>query len=70
LALWQEWQGSAFARVRLRSLTRTKTLQKSSLSERARTGANTARICHAEGRGFEPHHPLSSLQKDILRLLV
>src|SRR5579862_3237004 len=23
-----------------------------------RTGANIARICHAEGRGFESHHPL------------
>jgi hypothetical protein len=55
---WQEWQGSAFARVRSRSLSRTKTLQKSSLSERARTGANVARTCHAEGRGFESHHPL------------
>jgi hypothetical protein len=28
------------------------------LSERARTGANIARSCHAEGRGFESHHPL------------
>jgi hypothetical protein len=28
------------------------------LSERARTHPNTARICHAEGRGFESHHPL------------
>jgi hypothetical protein len=27
-------------------------------SERARTGANIAGICHAEGRGFESHHPL------------
>ena len=28
------------------------------LSERARTGANIARTCHAEGRGFEPHRQL------------
>jgi hypothetical protein len=34
------------------------TLQTSGLSERERTGANIARICHAEGRGFESHHPL------------
>jgi hypothetical protein len=55
---WQEWQGSAFARVRSCSLAGTKTLQTSGLSERARTGANVARICHAEGRGFESLHPL------------
>jgi hypothetical protein len=34
------------------------------LSERARTGANIAGTCHAEGRGFESHHPL---QKPLLR---
>src|SRR5690348_8052311 len=28
------------------------------LSERARTGANIAGSCRAEGRGFESHHPL------------
>jgi hypothetical protein len=37
---WQEWQGSAFARVRAGSLARTKILQTNELSERARTGAN------------------------------
>ena len=32
-------------------------------SERAQTGANAAHTCHAEGRGFESHHPLwKSLQ--------
>jgi hypothetical protein len=31
-------------------------------SERART---LAKFCHAEGRGFESHHPLNSLQKGI-----
>src|SRR6266508_5655862 len=56
---WQEWQGSAFARVRWRSLARTKILQTRGLSERARTRPNIARTCHAEGRGFESHHPLS-----------
>jgi hypothetical protein len=55
---WQEWQGSAFARVRSRSLARANTLETSGLSARARTGANIAGICHAEGRGFESHHPL------------
>jgi hypothetical protein len=29
------------------------------LSERTRTGAHIAGPCHAEGRGFESHHPLS-----------
>src|SRR3954462_786568 len=55
---WQEWQGSAFARVRSRSVARSETLAGSSLSERARTGANIARICHAERRRFESHHAL------------
>jgi hypothetical protein len=30
--------------------------------ERVRTPAS---ICHAEGRGFESHHPLGCLQKGI-----
>ena len=34
------------------------TLLKHTFSERARTGANAAHTCHAEGRGFESHHPL------------
>jgi hypothetical protein len=55
---WQEWQGWAFARVRMRSLVSTETLQTSGSSERLRTGANLAGSCHAEGRGFESHHPL------------
>jgi hypothetical protein len=55
---WQERQGSAFARVRSRSLARSETLETSGLSARLRTGANIARTCHAEGRGFESHHPL------------
>src|SRR3989442_8758845 len=41
---WQEWQGSAFARVRSRSLARTKAKQTSRLSARARTRANIARL--------------------------
>jgi hypothetical protein len=28
------------------------------LSEHERTGAKVADSCHAEGRGFESHHPL------------
>ena len=62
---WQEWQGSAFARVRSRSLALTNMLQATGLSERERTGANVAGSCHAEGRGFESHHPLNSLQEGI-----
>jgi hypothetical protein len=55
---WQEWQGWAFARVRWRSLASREALQTSGFSERARTAPNIARTCHAEGRGFESHHPL------------
>src|SRR2546430_2700123 len=29
------------------------------LSERTRTGRERSLACHAEGRGFESHHPLS-----------
>lgn len=35
------------------------TLLKHTFSERARTGANAAHTCHAEGRGLESLHPLS-----------
>jgi hypothetical protein len=59
---WQEWQGWAFVRVRSRSLARTKSLQTRRLRARARTGANIAGICHAEGRGFEAYHPLKDLE--------
>jgi hypothetical protein len=37
---WQEWQGSAFARVRSRSPAAREPLETGGLSERARTGAN------------------------------
>jgi hypothetical protein len=67
---WQEWQGWAFARVRSRSLTRSKSAETSGLSARTRTGADIARICHAEGRGFESHHPLNSLQTGIFGCLI
>jgi len=46
-----------FARVR--SFNRTPRNTRG-LSERVRTGANNAGSCHAEGRGFESHHPLSN----------
>ena len=49
---------SAFARGRLRSLQGLNSLQIGGLNERARAGANIAGRCHAEGRGFESHHPL------------
>jgi hypothetical protein len=52
LTPWHGWQGSAFARG---SLDCREALQSRRLSERARTGVP---ICHAEGRGFESHHPL------------
>jgi hypothetical protein len=55
---WQEWQGSAFARVRSGSFDWTEARQTDGLSERRRTGANAAHTCHAEGRGFESLHPL------------
>src|SRR5262249_14706901 len=55
---WQEWQGAAFVRVRSRSLARSEHWKQAVLSERTRAGANIARICHAEGRGFESLHPL------------
>jgi hypothetical protein len=45
---------------RVRSLGR-RPWNQAGLSERARTGANIARTCHAEGRGFESHHPLSKV---------
>jgi hypothetical protein len=51
---WQEWQGSAFARVRSCSLDRTRTPRTSGLSERVRTGANIARIAMQKVVGSSP----------------
>jgi hypothetical protein len=50
--------------VRSRSLARTEPVQSGGLSERARAEANIARICPAEGRGFESHHPFVVLSAE------
>jgi hypothetical protein len=52
----------------LRSPASTEPLQTTRLSERARTGANIARTCHAEGRGFESLRPLVYPAKRHLRM--
>jgi hypothetical protein len=40
----------------------SKSPQTAGFGERERTGAYARSICHAEGRGFESHHPLSDLR--------
>ena len=49
------WRSLGFAAVRSPD---PEPLQTGGSSERARTGANIRRPCHAEGRGFESLHPL------------
>jgi hypothetical protein len=64
---WSQWSRSSFVRVRSCSVPCEDDLQIRTFSERARTGANAALTCHAEGRGFESHHPLQkTLQETIL----
>jgi hypothetical protein len=56
---WQEWQGSAFVRVRSRSLALTEPCKQLFGANGCEQERTAARSCHAEGRGFESHHPLS-----------
>jgi hypothetical protein len=57
-------EGSAFVRVRSRSLRGEKGLRIEFLSERRRTAANARQPCHSEGRGFESHHPLQESPRE------
>jgi hypothetical protein len=55
---WQEWQGSAFVWVRSRSLALTEPCKQLFGANGCEQERTAARSCHAEGRGFESHHPL------------
>ena len=56
---WQQWQQFAFAPVRTVFASRSDLAQRSRSSAPNRIRPNAASACHAEGRGFESHHPLS-----------
>jgi hypothetical protein len=58
---WQEWQGSAFARVRSCSLVCMETSANRGLSERARTGANVR--AHLPCRRSRVRVPSSALER-------
>ena len=60
VAAWSQWSRSSFVQVRSRSGASGDGLQIPPFSEPVRTEANAAPTCHAEGRGFESHHPLQA----------
>jgi hypothetical protein len=63
LTAWQGWQGSAFARVRRRSLAQAKSLQTAWLSEQPRTCANARWHLPCRRSGVRvPSSALKSLQ--------